>query len=303
MFSSPATLQKGDQVAIIPPANAIEPGYIADAVSILEKWGLEVILSENIDSRHFLYAGNDQQRLVSFQALLDSSKVKCIFSARGGYGTTRIIDQLDFGKFRQQPKWIIGYSDLTSLLLRLFNLGIRGIHGPMPINFTDPGAGESLQRLKDILFTGSSKPIVFPAIPQNIQGKSSGPVIGGNLSLLVNCIGTPDDYSTDNCILFIEDVDEYYYRIDRMMVQMKRAGKLNGLSGLIVGHFTRMHDNERSFGADIREIVLDHVKGFNYPVCFGAPFGHEMPNFPITVGGSFSLEVNAEQVVLKEDKG
>lgn len=300
MFRSPAALQKGDQVAIIPPAKAIDPGYVSDATGILESWGLKVIRSENIGSRHFQYAGRDEERLSSFQTLLDSSQVKGIFSARGGYGTTRIIDRLDFSKFQQQPKWIIGYSDLTSLLLRLIKMGIRGIHGPMPINFNDPGADESLRRLQKLLFTGNTEPVVLPGDRQNRPGETSGRLIGGNLSLLVNCIGTPDDFSTDNCLLFIEDVDEYYYRIDRMMVQLKRAGKLNRLSGLVVGHFTRLQNNDSPFGAGIREIVLDHVGEYDYPVCFGAPFGHEMPNFPITVGGNFTLRVSTREVVLEE---
>jgi muramoyltetrapeptide carboxypeptidase len=300
MLKAPEKLKKGDLVAIVPPAKAIDPGLVAGSVKILEEWGLKVILSGNINSRYFQFAGNDTERVRSFQDLLDSSQIKCIFSARGGYGTTRIIDRLNFDQFLRHPKWIIGYSDLTALLIRLYHLGIQGIHGPMPINFTDPGAGESLNRLRDLLFSGYIDPIIIPGDRLNIKGRASGPVIGGNLSLLVNCLGTPDDFSADNSILFLEDVDEYYYRIDRMIVQLKRAGKLSRLAGLVVGHFSGMHDNGDPFGADIRKIILDQVKEFNYPVCFGAPVGHDMPNFPIPVGGSFSLEVKDQEAVLEE---
>jgi muramoyltetrapeptide carboxypeptidase len=300
MLKAPEKLQKDDLVAIIPPAKAIDPGIVADAVKILEEWGLRVILSGNINSKFHQFAGDDNERLRFFQDLLDSREIKCIFNARGGYGTTRIIDRLDFNRLLMHPKWIIGYSDLTTLLIRLYRLGIQGIHGPMPINFTEPGAGESLNRLMSLLFTGFINPIVIPGDRQNIVGRASGPMIGGNLSLLVNCLGTADEFSTDGSILFLEDVDEYYYRIDRMIVQLKRAGRLNRLAGLVVGHFTGMHDNEDPFGADIRKIILDQVKEFNYPVCFGAPIGHEMPNFPIPVGASFSLSVSEQEVILKQ---
>ncbi|MBR9997516.1 MAG: LD-carboxypeptidase [Cyclobacteriaceae bacterium] len=300
MIKAPEKLVKDDLVAIIPPAKAIDPVYISHAVGILEGWGLRVKLSDNIQSKQHQYAGNDDERISSFQHLLDDDEIKCIISARGGYGTTRIIDQLDFARFMKYPKWIVGYSDITALLLKLHRLGFQGIHGPMPINFSDEGVEESLNRLKNLLFSGYIEPIIFAGDHQNVPGKARGRIIGGNLSLLVNSIGTADDFSADHRILFIEDVDEYYFRIDRMMVQLKRSGNLSHLSGMIVGNFSMMHDNEDPFGADIQKIILDQVKEFKYPVCFGAPFGHEIPNFPIPVGGSFSLEVKKDNVILRQ---
>lgn len=301
MVRIPGKLQKGDRIAIIPPAKAIDPAYVTEAIKHLNEWGLEVVLSENIYSKHHQYAGDDRQRIMALQNLLDSSEIRAILCARGGYGTTRIIDQLDFSGFNKHPKWIVGYSDITVLLARLYRIGISSIHGPMPVNFGDEGSGSSLERLKNLLFTGRMEPIRFDGNTRNRWGRGTGTLVGGNLSIIANCIGTPDELSTANRILFIEDVEEYYYRIDRMLVQLKRAGMLKNLSGLIIGHFTRMQDNDDPFGADIQDIVLDQVAEFDYPVCFGAPIGHEVPNFPVAVGSEVSLEVSDVEVVLKSD--
>ena len=299
MISTPYHLSQGDLVAIIPPAKFIDIIYINKAKKILESWGLNVILSDNINDSYYQFAGNDQDRYQAFQKLLDNPEVKCIFCARGGYGTTRIIDKISFNSFKKNPKWIIGYSDITVLLFHLYNMGFQGIHGPMPLNFSEQNAEESIQRLKKILLNGVLEPISFQGNPNNIEGRTSGELIGGNLSMIVNSIGTPSDFTTRNQILFIEEVDEYLYRIDRMLVQLKRAGKLQNLSGLILGHFSQIHDNEVPFGLSIEQMILDLTSEYNYPVCFGAPFGHEMPNFPIPVGQIFDLQVKINEVSLK----
>jgi muramoyltetrapeptide carboxypeptidase len=298
----PANLDSGDLVAIIPPAKAIDPQHIKNAVKLLESWNLRVVLSDNIHSRYYQFAGTDPVRLKAFQELLDSNEIKCIFCARGGYGTTRILDSLNFDRFQDSPKWIVGYSDITALLLRLYKLGISGIHGPMPINFFESGSEDSLIRIKNLLFKGSVEPVIFTSNPDNIPGQASGYLMGGNLTMIVNCIGTSEDFSTDNHLLFLEDTDEYLYRIDRMLVQLKRSGKLKNLSGLIIGQFTRMQDNEEPFGANIQEIVLELTKEYDYPVCFNAPLGHEMPNFPLPLGGNFYLGVGMDRVVLKKSE-
>ncbi len=298
MIQAPKNLVKGDVVGIISPANAIDYQLVDQAVKILESWGLGVRLSENIRDKYFQFAGNDHARTKSFQEFLDSEEIACILCARGGYGTTRIIDALSFKRFKAFPKWIVGYSDITSLLLHLLNLGYQGIHGPMPINFSESDAEESIERLRRLLFEGSIEPIHFIGNRHNISGIGSGQLIGGNLSMLVNLLGTGDDFSTNQHILFIEEVDEYLYRIDRMLVQMKRAGKLENLAGLIVGHFTRVKDNDAPFGASVEEIFLDLTKEYDYPICFGAPLGHIMPNFPLVIGRNFHLEVNQKTAVL-----
>lgn len=298
MIIAPNNLAKGDRVGIIPPARSIDPHYIKQAIKILESWDLEVKLSANINDKYYQFAGNDRVRLRSFQALLDSKEIKCILCARGGYGTTRIIDLLNFDNFREFPKWIVGYSDITALLLHLIRIGYQGIHGPMPINFSDPDSEESLERLRRLLFEHSTEPIRFEGNRHNIRGNAKGRIIGGNLSMLVNSLGTPDDFSTDQKILFIEDVDEYFYRIDRMLLQLKRSGRLDNLSGLMVGHFTQVKDNDEPFGSDIEEIFLQLTGDYNYPVCFGAPFGHTMPNFPIAIGQNFHLQVSEKEVLL-----
>jgi len=298
----PSNLVPGDRIAIIPPAKAIEPHFIQDAVKLLESWELNVVLSDNINSKFHQFAGSDLDRSRAFQKILDSSEIKCILCARGGYGTTRIIEDLNFEKFLESPKWIVGYSDITALLLHLNRMGISGIHGPMPINFHESGAEESLNRLRHLLFNGYLTPIHFLGTPNNRQGFASGRLIGGNLSMLVNCMGTSDDFSTDGRILFLEDIDEYLYRIDRMLVQLKRSGKLQNLSGLIIGQFTNLQDNDEPFGSGVEEMILRLTSGYDFPLCFNAPVGHEMPNFPLPVGQNFDLDVGKQSVVLKQSK-
>ncbi len=299
MVSAPHYLSQGDQVAIIPPAKSIDISYINKAKTKLESWGLNVILSDNISDSYYQFAGNDIHRHLALQKLLDNPKIKCIFCARGGYGTTRIIDRLSFESFQKYPKWIVGYSDITVLLMHMYNLGYQGIHGPMPLNFSEPDGAESINRLRKFLFTGFPDPISFRGNPDNIIGSTSGELIGGNLSMLVNSIGTASDFTTKGHILLLEDVDEYLYRIDRMLVQLKRAGKFQNLSGLIVGHFSQIHDNEEPFGLSIEQIILELTSEYSFPVCFGAPFGHIMPNLPVPIGQRFQLDVKTDRVILK----
>lgn len=299
MIKAPENLQKGDLVGIIPPAKSIDPSIVDKAVKIIEEWGLRVRLSENIGDKFYQFAGKDSIRIRSFQDLLDAEDVRCIFCARGGYGTTRIIDSLDFEKFQTSPKWIVGYSDITVLLLRLNHLGYQGIHGPMPLNFPEPDAEKSIERLREFLFEGQVEPIHIEVNRHNISGMAQGRLIGGNLSMLVNVLGTRDDFTTDGKILMIEEVDEYLYRIDRMLVQLKRSGKLENLAGLILGHFSQVKDNEDPYGSGIEEIFLDLTSDYDYPVCFGAPFGHIMPNYPVPLGSNFKLEVTSTKAILE----
>lgn len=298
MIIKPPLLTPGDRVAIIPPAKAIDFSYIREAEKILMNWGLEPVLSDNIRNRYFQFAGTDTIRRKALQKILDDPSIRAIFSARGGYGTTRIIDDIDFTRFLEAPKWIIGYSDITVLLNKLYALDVVGIHGPMPLNFGEENAGESLERLRAFLFEGRFEKIRFGFHKKNREGRSRGPLVGGNLSMLVNCLGTATDLPTDGRILFLEEIDEHKYHIDRMLVQLKRSGKLKGLKGLVIGQFTRVRDNEDPFGMEVHDMVMDLTADYAYPVCMGAPIGHEMPNFPIPVGMETELDVNSQASVL-----
>ena len=221
--------------------------------------------------------------------MLDDVSVRAVISARGGYGTLRIIDKLDFRKFREKPKWIIGYSDITVLHSHIHqNFEIETLHATMPINFHKDE--ESVQTLKKSLF-GEKISYPFPSHKLNREGKAEGSVVGGNLSLLYSLKGSKSGISTSGKILFIEDLDEYLYHIDRMMVSMKRAGKLSHLAGLIVGGMTDMKDNQTPFGKTAEEIISDAVKEFDYPVCFGFPAGHQPKNLALPFGRRANLNV------------
>jgi muramoyltetrapeptide carboxypeptidase len=304
MIKFPPLLKPSDLTGIIPPASRIPSKYVMQARTLIQSWGLEVLLSKNWDKNHYSFAGTDDVRLKAFQELLDNEEVRCIFCARGGYGTSRIIDQLDLSGFSSSPKWIIGFSDITVLLNKLILNQFGGIHGPMPINFYEDNSEESIHILKKFLFSGAYPEIHCSNNRLNRQGYATGEIVGGNLTMLTNSIGTPTQLNTDGRILFIEDIDERMYRIDRMLVHMKRAGMFNNLKGLIIGHFTNISENE-VFGYSLEELILSHTAKFNFPVCFGAPIGHVMPNYPVIVGSEIVLTVKPDtaNISLKEYPG
>ena len=304
MIQFPPFLKPSDVTGIIPPASKIPKIFIDQAKTIIESWGMEVILSKNWDKNHFGFAGTDKERLQAFQDLLDNKEIKCIFCALGGYGTSRIIDQLDLNGFISSPKWIIGYSDITVLISKLLNHQYSSIHGPMPINFQEDNSAESLQVLKKFLFYGTYPEIKIPTQKQNRPVIASGELVGGNLTMLVNSIGTSTQMNADGRILFIEDIDERMYRVDRMLVHLKRAGMFKKLRGLIVGHFTDITER-KEFGYSIEELILSHTENLDFPVCFGAPTGHIMPNYPLIVGAKVSLHVESNNSILalKENTG
>jgi len=304
MIQFPPFLKPSDLTGIIPPASRIPNKYIEQAKTFLKSWGLEVILSTNWDKKHFGFAGTDKERLKAFQDLLDNKEVKCIFCARGGYGTSRIIDQLDLDGFISSPKWIIGFSDITVLLNKLLLHHYGGIHGPMPINFHEDNSEESLHILRRFLFYGAYPEIRCATNPHNRQGFASGEIVGGNLTMLTNSIGTSTQLNADGRILFIEDIDERMYRVDRMLVHLKRSGIFKELKGLVVGHFTSITE-KKEFGYSIEDLILSHTEEFDFPVCFGAPIGHVMPNCPIIIGSKVSLHVESDKstLALKENSG
>ncbi|GDX52373.1 peptidase S66 [Bacteroidota bacterium] len=297
---TPQKLKSSDKVALVATARKISQEEIHFAIDTIKGWGLEVVLGSTIGKEAFQFAGTDEERLADFQTQLDDDSVKAIICARGGYGTVRFIDDIDFRKFSKKPKWICGYSDITVLhshLLSVYN--IASVHSTMPLSFKE-NTEDSLESLRDLLF-GENVSYKFNSHPLNKFGKEEGILCGGNLSLLQNLSGTDSDIDTDDKILFIEDVDEYLYHFDRMLQWMKRSGKLENLAGLVVGHLTKMKnlDDAKPFGKTAEEIIMEAVRDYEYPVCFGFPAGHENDNRALILGGEYLLDVNEEISELK----
>jgi muramoyltetrapeptide carboxypeptidase len=291
----PPHLQPGNKVGIVATARKISLEEIQPSIAVLESWGLHPIIGNSIGLADNQYAGTDGERAKDLQIMLDDESIKAIFCARGGYGTVRIIDKISFNQFTKYPKWLCGYSDVTVLHSHINqNLNIETIHSTMLFNFPKDGRNNNaVETLKKTLF-GEELSYSFPPHQLNRNGKAQGNLTGGNLSLLYSLNNTPSDIDTKGKILFIEDLDEYLYHIDRMMMNLKRSGKLNNLNGLIVGGMTDMRDNTIPFGKTAEEIIFDAVKKYNYPVCFGFPAGHLDDNRALIMGREVELNVEDE---------
>ena len=298
-MSSPQYLKPGDTIGIIATARKISPEEIEPALKKLSEWKFNVVLGKNIYAISNQYAGDDEQRASDLQEMLDDMNIKAIFIARGGYGTLRIIDKIDFSKFVKNPKWIIGYSDVTVLHSHIHkHYGIETLHAAMPFNFPPNGQNNNaLNTLRKVL-SGEKPEYETEANVLNKIGKGKGILIGGNLSLLYALSGTPSDIDTAEKILFLEDLDEYLYHIDRMMMQLKRSGKLKNLAGLVVGGMTEMKDNFVPFGKSAYEIIAEAVAEYNYPVCFGFPAGHIEDNRALIMGRKVMLDVSERSILL-----
>jgi muramoyltetrapeptide carboxypeptidase len=295
----PDLLQPGDKVAIVAPARKLNAADVDFAARLITSWGLEVVIGKNIySSLHSYFSGSDRERLEDLQVMINDPTIRGVFCARGGYGSTRILDALDLSALFKNPKWIVGFSDITSLHLKLFKTGFASVHATMPVLFSKEDSARSVESLRQLLMYGECE-IETPASDLNRQGRCSGQIIGGNLSLLADSIGTPTEPDTREKILLIEEVDEYRYKVDRMMTQLRRSGKLENLAGLVVGHMTDIKDTELSFGTTIQEIILDAVSSFNYPVAFNFPSGHENPNLAWIHGGDSVLTVSPAGVSFK----
>lgn len=278
----PPYLKPGDKIAITCPAKALKSD-IKDAVTLLESWGLEVVIGKTVNASFHQFSGTDSLRAKEMQSFINNPKIKAIIAARGGYGCVRIIDLIDFSPLIKTPKWVIGFSDITVLHCELNRLGIESIHGQMPSTIPDSSAN-GLESLRKALFGEKIDYSQF-SHPLNIKGEMKGEIIGGNLSILLSVLGSKSDPVYDNKILFIEDVGEYLYAVDRMLRALDRAGKLSKLNGLIVGGFTNIKDDEQTpFGFSVEEIILEIVKKYNYPVAFGFPAGHVKDNWAIKMG-------------------
>lgn len=298
---TPPPIKPGDKIRIVSPAGKVAEKYVLPAIEWLTGQGYKVELGKHVFDTHFQFAGTDNDRLEDLQTALDDPETAAIICSRGGYGTVRIIDKLDFSRFRKHPKWLVGFSDITILHAAINQRGISTIHGAMPRFFFDENgqANENLKTLMELL-TGNQAEYKIDARPENRTGKCDAEVIGGNLSIIVSLLGTKYEIDTRGKILFIEDIDEFLYHTDRMMHQLKLAGKLDNLAGLVVGDFTDMKDNESPFGKTVREIIAEAVADYNYPVCFGFPAGHDKRNLALTFGVNWNLEVSEKEVMLRK---
>ncbi len=292
---TPAYLKKGDKIGIAACARKISVNEIQPAVDILNSWGLEVVLSKNLFNAENQFSGTDEERSEDLQMMLDDESVKAVISARGGYGTMRIIDKIDFTQFKKNPKWLIGYSDITVLHSHINNFDIETLHATMPINFTKNA--EATETLRKALF-GEKLSYEAEVHHLNRKGIAEAELIGGNLSLLYALTGSPSDIDTKGKILFIEDLDEYLYHIDRMMLNLKRGGKLSHIAGLVVGGLTDMKDNIIPFGKTAEEIIFDAVKEYSYPVCFNFPAGHIDKNSALYLGRKVHLRITDDTAEL-----
>lgn len=280
----PKLLKTGSKIALISTARKVSKAEMQCAISVFQSWDLEVIEGKNLYQVDNQFAGSDAERIADLQAALDNPEIEAIICARGGYGTARIIDHIDFTEFKKHPKWVVGFSDVTVLHCHLQRMGYCSIHAIMPILFENPKAQKSIDSLKEALF---GETITYP---KNYQ-LPDAEMAGGNLSIVHNLIGTKSDIDTTDKILFLEDIDEYYYHIDRMINHLERAGKLSKLKALVVGHFTDLKDNTIPFGKSVKEMILDTVSKYNYPVLFDFPAGHDFDNLAIVFGRKFRNEI------------
>lgn len=296
----PPPLLPGDTIGITCPAGYVSAERIAYCTEVLARWGFKVKVGRTVGTGQFYFSGKDEERLEDLQAMLDDPEVKAVLMGRGGYGTSRIIDALDFTQFKAHPKWICGFSDITVLHSHIHStLDIATLHSPMCGAFTPESEGSYyIQSLRKAL-TGEALRYTFPGAPFNKAGRAEAVVVGGNLAMLAHLTCSSSQLDTNGKILFIEDIGEHLYNIDRMLINLKRSGQLDGLAGLLVGSFTDLQDTERPFGQSLEEIVLDKVAGYDYPVAFNFPCGHDKENVTLALGTRYRLEVRTESAVLE----
>jgi muramoyltetrapeptide carboxypeptidase len=292
----PPFLQPGDTIYITAPAKAIEESVVLEAKKTLETWGLNVRVAPHCLGRAAYFSGTDAERLADFQHGLDDPSIKAILCARGGYGCVRIVEELDWTAFQQNPKWIVGFSDVTVFHQKINQLGVESIHAIMPLGFTE-GSMEAKETLHKALF---GETIILEASPvkENCMGTAKGSLIGGNMTIIYSLIGTELSYAFKNKILFIEDIGEHIYKVDRMLHAFKLAGIFNQISGLILGGFTEMEDTDVPFGKTIEELISEQVVDLGIPVAFNVPIGHIPDNQAVVVGRTVTLTVTQTKSIL-----
>lgn len=301
MIQFPPYLKKGSTIGITCPAGYMPEAKAQTCIETLQNWGYRVIVGKTLggDSTNY-FSASDAIRLEELQYMLDENSIDAILFGRGGYGTGRIIDQINFKNFRKRPKWLIGFSDITLLHHQVLNrYKMAGLHAPMAAAFNQPEGIASIQILKETL-KGKKLTYTHPPHPYNHTGKATGMLTGGNLSMLCHATGSTAEIKTRDRILFLEDVGEYLYNIDRMMYHLKRSGKFSSIKGLILGGFTDLKDTERAFGIQTDELLHHFTKNLNIPVCFHFPVSHGPLNIPLKIGGTYQLQVTKQQVTLKE---
>ncbi len=294
---TPPFLKPGDKVAIVATARKIYLKDLDDGIALLKSWGLVPVIGKTIGLSDNQYAGTDAQRAQDIQQMLNDPEIKAIWCAKGGYGTVRIIDQLDFYKFVKYPKWIVGYSDVTVLHSHLHKIGFKTLHAIMPLSLRDNTAFAKAS-LKQSLFGEKPNLSYNTQHSLNRTGKAKGELVGGNLSILYSLCGSSSGLDTEGKILFIEDLDEYLYHIDRMILNLKRNGMLDHLNGLVVGGMTKMHDNRIPFGKTAQEIVIDAVQECTFPVAFDFPAGHLDNNSALILGSEVTLEISDTKTIV-----
>jgi len=294
---TPSFLKRGDKVAIIAPARKVSKNELKFAIDILQDWGLIPVESPNLFKEFNQFAGSDEEREADLIWALRNEDVKAIFCARGGYGSVRTIQNINSDLFVENPKWIIGFSDITVLHLYLNKTGVQSVHGSMPLTFPEV-TSRSLDRLKDILFGESDIDYEFEGNSLNVEGEATGELIGGNLSVIYSLRGTKFEPDYSGKILFIEDLDEYLYHIDRMMMNLKTGGILTKLKGIIVGDMLDMHDNTIPFGFNANEIIYNHTHNLGIPIAFISGIGHGSENLPLVFGKKITLKVINTKTIL-----
>ena len=292
----PNSLNKGDKIGLVSTARYISRIELKTAIEVLEEWGLNVILGVNIFCNNEQFAGTDLERAADLQMMINDNSIKAILCTRGGYGTARIIDLIDFTNLFKYPKWIIGYSDITVLHTHINKLGLASLHATMPINF-NTNTSNALKSMHACLFKQQQQ-ITSPTYYLNKNGYVNAEIVGGNLSVIYSLLGSKSDIDTVGKILFLEDLDEYLYHIDRMVLNLKRNNKFSQLKGLIVGAMEDMHDNTISFGKSVNEIIYEHTSDYNFPICFNFPAGHISNNTSLILGKNSELEINNNNVNL-----
>ena len=301
MATTPPYLSPGDTIGIMCPSGFMPEEKYSTCIRVLKEWGYKVKEGSTLKSQYHYFSGTDEERLNDLQQMMDDDEVKAILFARGGYGLTRIIDSINFKKFKKRPKWIVGYSDITLLHCHILKqYKIPSLHAPMAAAFNDGGQdNQYILSLKSAL-AGKKASIDIPFYQLNKMGQAIGKLVGGNLSLLAHITGTRSQVKMKGKILFIEDIGEYIYHIDRMMYQLKRSGQLDELAGLIVGGFTDMKDTVIPYGKEVYEMINDLVKEYTYPVCYHFPVGHQTENVALKVGVEHHLYVEENHVLLHE---
>ncbi|WP_299884723.1 LD-carboxypeptidase [uncultured Lacinutrix sp.] len=294
----PQYLKTGDTIAIVAPSGILKNrnDEVARAKKLLESWGLNVLIGKHVFSKDNHFAGTDAERCEDFQNALDSPNIKAIWSARGGYGTVRILDKLDYSKFLENPKWIIGYSDITALHNQIHTKGVESIHALMCVSLTKDlnEIKESIETFKSTIF---GKPLQYnlKGSKYNKVGNAKGQLIGGNLTMLHTMLGSKTSLDVDNKILFIEEIGEYKYHIDRMLQSMKRAGYFNNCKGVIVGDMSKLRKNTTLWGTSVEQLILDALSEYDFPIVFNMPAGHEKDNRAMILGRTIELKVSKEK--------